>query len=146
MSMGVFVRRSDSSDVKFFVKNEKSSVEIRSGDEVEKLPKLKRAEYEQCIVSLRPLTWGQSCDLQSNATTVDMSVGRKLFDADQYVRAKLRAIISEWSFTSTNPEGKEVPIEVTDEAVDSLHPVVADYLLKEYSRRFEMSDDDRKNS
>jgi len=144
--MSVFVKNDEYSDVKFYVKSDGPSVDVCNEKDYNDHPVPVKNLYEECHVSLRPLAWGESCDLQTNSTSVDMNIGRKIFDPDQYIKNKLRAVIAKWSFSTMNADGVETPVAVSDASIDQLHQKVADFLLGEYARCFEMSDDDRKNS
>ena len=144
--MSVFVKDDQVSDVKFFVRSDVESLSLKDPTEMGKVLASDRKNYEECHVYLKPLKWGKSCDLQSNAMSINPMTNQRFFDADKYIRIKLQAVIVAWSFTTKNPAGQDVPIEVKEDSIDNLHPAVADYLLKQYSKRFEMSDTDRKNS
>ena len=144
--MSVFVLHDQTSDVIFYVKTKGGSVRIISPEARSELLSNERDEYEECQVSLRPLSWGTSCDLQSQSTCVDINVRQRVFDPDLYVRLKLKAIIASWTFMAKNDDEEEQLVPVNEKNIDSLHPVVADYLLREYAQRFELSEEDRKNS
>jgi len=144
--MSVFVENEQLTDMKFYVKSDDSGVNVLTQEQVSKLPSSQRSDYEECHVFIRPLTWGASCDLQSQSMAFDMNSGHRYFDTDSYVRHKMKAIIGAWSFTTVAPNGESVPVPVSEEAIDRLHPAVADFILKQYNERFEMTEKDRKNS
>ena len=139
--MGVFVRDDQFSDVLFFVKSSETGIRLKDQKAYQELVASEKVGFEECHVFLKPLSWGKSCELQSQAMGHDAMTNQRIFDADQYVRRKLLAVIGKWSFT----EG-DGPVPINDMSVDSLHPAVADFILKEYAKRFELSEADRKNS
>ena len=142
----VFVRDDQMANVKFYVKAKKDIVKLVKPDQFSSLRASEREEYEECHVFLKPLTWGKSCHLQANAYTIHPMTNQRVFDPDKYVQMKLKAVISSWSFMVKNIKGEDIPVKVTEENIDALHPVVADFILKEYNERFEMSEESRKNS
>ena len=70
----------------------------------------------------------------------------RVFDSDKYVQLKLTAIITDWSFKVKNIKGEDIPVKVTGENIDALHPVIANFILHSYNERFEMTEESRKNS
>lgn len=143
---GVFVREDDRSDVKFYVLTKKDRIKVYSPEEYSKLKQMDKADCEECHVQLKPLTWAKSCQLQAVARVIDPATNLRIFSPDAFVQAKLKAIISSWSFKIKNLKEEEVPVKVCSENIDCLHPFVADYILKEYAERYEMSEETRKNS
>lgn len=141
----VFVRDDQMADVKFFIKSKKDIVKLVKPEQFSALRASERADFEECHVYLKPLTWGKSCQLQSNAYSINPMTNQKAFDPDKYVQMKLKAVISSWSFVVKNIKGEDIPVKVTEENIDSLHPVVADFILKAYNERFELSEESRKN-
>lgn len=141
----VFVRDDQISDIKFYIKSKRDSVRLITQEKYNSLIASERLEYEECHVFLKPLTWGKSCQLQSMANTLNPMTNQRMFDPDKYVQLKLRAVISGWSFVSKNIKGEETPVKVTEENIDALHPIVADFVLKCYNERFELSEETRKN-
>lgn len=141
----VFVRDDQIADVKFYIKSKKDRVKLISSEEFASLRAMEKSDYEECHVYLKPLTWGKSCLVQSNSYTINPMTTQRVFDPDKYVQMKLKAVISGWSFTNQNIKGEDVPVKVSEENIDSLHPIVADYILKAYNERFEMSEESRKN-
>jgi hypothetical protein len=130
----------------FYVSSNGDTLRIKTVKDFADVPASEREKYEECHVFLKPLSWGRSCELQSQAMTSDPMTLQRVFDADMYVRRKLMTVIGKWSFVDKNEAGLEIPVPVNESTVDNLHPAVADLILKEYSKRFELSEQDRKNS
>lgn len=141
----VFVRDDQVADIKFYVRSKKDTVKLLKPEQFSALRASERTEFEECHVYLKPLTWGMSCQLQSGAYSINPMTNQRAFDPDKYVQMKLKAVISSWSFVTKNIKGEEVPVKVTEDNIDSLHPVVADFILRAYNERFEMSEESRKN-
>lgn len=139
--MSVFVRSDQFSDLVFFVKSSENGIRIRDQKFFQDLTASEKVGFEECHVFLKPLSWGKSCELQSQAMGHDPMTNQRIFDSDQYVRKKLLAVIGKWSFVDGDAQ-----VPINEMSVDSLHPAVADFILREYSRRFELSEQDRKNS
>jgi hypothetical protein len=146
MSNSVFVKKNDKCKIKFFVKVDDDGISILSPNQLGKEASLKQKDYDECNLSVTPLNWGTICNLQSESHIFDHETGKKAFDGDRYMKSKLRALIVEWDFTYKDQDGDDISVEVSDESVSALHSLVGDYILKEYNKRFEMSEDDRKNS
>ena len=145
--MGAFVKKGRSVDVKFFVKKKIDKMGVINPEKFEILPAFEKEKYEECHVFLRPLNWGEACDLQRGANVVDASLNQRVFDPDTYIQNKLLLIILDWEFTQEGEDEDEIEkIPVTLESINLLHPMVADFLLKEYTNRFELSEEERKNS
>jgi hypothetical protein len=140
-----FVKKGDKCDIKFYLKVDNDGLVILSPEDLSKLPSMTKDEYDECNVTVNPLNWGTVCNLQSNSHVFDQESGKKVFDGDRYVQLKLRALVISWDFTYKDQDGEDVPVEVSEDSVDALHSLVGDYVLKEYNRRYEMTDDDRKN-
>lgn len=143
--MSVFVTEDQIADVRFFVKSNKSFIKILKPEAYSDLSAAEKAQYDEFTVKLRPLTWGRACQLQSASHSIDPATNMRAFDSDKYVQMKLRAIISEWNFKVTNAKGEDVVPKINEEAVNALHPTVAEFILKEYNERFEYNDEKRKN-
>lgn len=143
--MSVFVREDDATDVEFYVLSDSEGVKIRDRSSLSEVPANERDKYEECHVKLKGLNWGKACALQSSAMTTDPMTAQRVFDGDLYVRRKLKAVIVGWNFTDVGPDGSEMKVPVSEESVDQLYPVVADYILNQYRKRFELSETDRKN-
>ena len=141
----VFVRDDQIADVKFYVNGRKDSIKIISPDSYSQLRAFEKRDYEECHVFLKPLTWGKSCQLQSAACIINPETYTRVFDSDRYVQLKLSAIISDWSFKVKNIKGEDIPVMVTEENIDALHPVIANFILHSYNERFEMTEESRKN-
>jgi len=141
----VFVRDDQIADVKFYVNGRKDSIKIVSPDSYSQLRAFEKRDYEECHVFLKPLTWGKSCQLQSAACIINPETYTRVFDSDRYVQLKLSAIISDWSFKVKNIKGEDIPVMVTEENIDALHPVIANFILHSYNERFEMTEESRKN-
>ena len=143
--MSVFVTDEQIAEIRFFVKDMKSSIKILRPDSYADLPGSEKTLFEEYIVKIRPLSWGRACQLQSSAHTIDPATNIRMFDSDRYVQMKLLSIIKEWNFKVYNIKGEEGIPKICEEAVNALHPAVADFILKEYNERFEYTDDKRKN-
>lgn len=141
----VFVRDDQIADVKFYVNGRKDSIKIISPDSYSQLRAFEKRDYEECHVFLKPLTWGKSCQLQSAACIINPETYTRVFDSDRYVQLKLSAIISDWSFKVKNIKGEDIPVMVTEENIDALHPVIANFILHSYNERFEVTEESRKN-
>jgi len=141
----VFVRDDQIADVKFYVNGRKDSIKIVSPDSYSQLRASEKRDYEECHVFLKPLTWGKSCQLQSAACIINPETHTRVFDSDRYVQLKLSAIISDWSFKVKNIKGEDIPVMVTEENIDALHPVIANFILHSYNERFEVTEESRKN-
>jgi len=141
----VFVRDDQIADVKFYVNGRKDSIKIVSPDSYSQLRAFEKRDYEECHVFLKPLTWGKSCQLQSAACIINPETYTRVFDSDRYVQLKLSAIISDWSFKVKNIKGEDIPVMVTEENIDALHPVIANFILHSYNERFEVTEESRKN-
>ena len=142
----VFVRDDQISDVKFYVNAKKDSIKVFTSDDFSGLRASEKRDFEECHVFLKPLTWGKSCQLQSSACVTNPDTHMRVFDSDKYVQLKLAAIISDWSFKVKNIKGEDIPVKVTEENIDALHPVIANFILHSYNERFEMTEEIRKNS
>lgn len=142
---GVFVSEKERSDVRFYVKVKGESLRIINPKEYANLLAMERGDYEECHVQLKPLTWAGSCKIQSLARVTDPATNMRIFDPELFIQSKLKAVISGWSFKTKNIKGEDVPIPVAAENIDALHPLIADYILKEYANRYEMSEEIKKN-
>jgi len=140
-----FVRDDQISDVMFYIKAKKDNVRLIKPEQFSSLIASERSDCEECHVFLKPLTWGKSSQIQSSAHTINPMTNQPMFDQEMYVRMKLRAVISGWSFTTKNIKGEDTPVKVTEESIDALHPIVAEFILKSYNERFELSEEARKN-
>lgn len=143
--MSVFVHKGKTSDVKFFVKSTDERIWLKTAEELKGLAASEKEGFEEYHVALQPLSWGEACSLQSRSMTSDPMTAQRVFDTDNYVRMKLHSVIADWSFTDTDKDGNEKKVEVSSDSIDMLHPAVADFILKEYRKRFELSEEDRKN-
>jgi hypothetical protein len=131
-----FVREDQLADVKFYIRSKKDNVKLIDQSTYSTLRAFEKEEYEECHVYLKPLTWGSSCKLQSSSYSINPMTNQNMFDSDKFLQIKLKTIISAWSFTNKNIKGEDVPVKVTGENIDALHPIVADYILKSYNERF----------
>jgi len=140
-----FVRDDQISDITFYIMAKKDNVRLIKPDQFRTLMASERSGCEECHVFLKPLTWGKSSQIQSSAHTINPMTNQPMFDQELYVRMKLRTIISGWSFTAKNIKGEDIPVKVTEENIDALHPLVAEFILKSYNERFELTEEARKN-
>jgi len=143
---GVFVRDEDRSEVIFYIRIKGDSIKLLNKSEYSRLRTMDKAEYEENHVQIRPLTWAKSNQVQGLARVIDAKTGMRIFDSELFIQFKLKAIIASWSFTVKNIKGEDVPVPVNSENIDALHPIVANHIVNEYSERYEMSEETRKNS
>ena len=142
----VFVREDQMADVKFYLKSKDNNIKIIKPEQYSELRSMEKKDCEECHVYLKPLTWGKSCQLQSSACVTNPETGARMFDSDKYIQLKLIAIISDWSFKVKNIKNEDIPVPVTEENINALYPMVADFILKSYNERYELTEETRKNS
>lgn len=143
---GVFVREEDRSDITFYIRIKGDSIKLLNPNEYSKLRTMEKPEYEENHVQIRPLTWAKSNQVQGLARVIDSKTGMRVFDSELFIQAKLKAIIASWSFKVKNIKGEDVPVPVNSDNIDALHPIVANHIINQYSERYEMSEETRKNS
>jgi hypothetical protein len=144
--MSAFVLPNQLAEVKFYIKNTFASIKIVKPDVYCELSGAEKADYEEAIVKIRPLTWGKACEIQSAAHIYDQVNNLRTFDSDKFVKLKLIAVLAEWTFKTRNIKNDMVVAPICEEAVNALHPAVADFILKEYHERFEYNETKRRDS
>lgn len=140
-----FVRDDQISDIKFYLSSKKGALKLYTPEHYGSLASSEKIDCEECHVSVKPLTWGKVCQLQSVSNSVDQRTNMRAFDPDKYIQMKLKAIILDWSFKTRNIKEEEIVVPVTEENIDALHPSVANHILRIYSERFELNEEKRKN-
>lgn len=143
MSVSPFARDDYQSVVAVYIADHRG-IRVISDKKWNELPPNDQVKFKKFTVTLRALTWGETCDLQSSSSMVDKELNQRLFDPEQFIKGKLRKIIAAWDFTE--PIGdQEAPVPLTPENIDSLHTAVANFLLDQYKARFEYDWEKEKN-
>ena len=143
MQISPFARDDYLSVLTIYISNQRG-VRVISDTKWAEISPNEQTKFKKFTVTLRALTWGETCDLQSKSSKVDKEMNQRLFDPEQFVKGKLRKIIAAWDFTE--PVGdQEAPVPLTEENIDSLHSSVANFLLDQYRSRFEYDWEKEKN-
>ena len=136
----VFVKDNQILDAKFYILSKKDSFKLYPPEDYFKISGKDKLDCEECHFFIKPLSWSRMCKIQSAANVVDPQTNSKIFDADEYLKIKLRNIIVSWNVRNVNIKGESVPVPVTPENIDALHISVANYILKQYTEHFENRD------
>ncbi len=119
--------------IDFYVKSSTFFLKIIKQDDYDKKSDKEKIGYNKEFVVIRSLTWGEIGKLQNMSTVPGVEKDTFRFDSDLFCKLKLTMIIHEWSFTSE--ENTIAPIDQKN--VDALHPEMADFILREYNKVFE---------
>jgi len=143
VSVSPFASEDYKSPVVLYIASDKG-IRVVSREKWDTLSPIEQKKYAKYTVTLRALTWGETCDLQSRSTKVDKELNQRVFDPEQFVKQKLRKIILAWDFFE-EVGGQTIPVALTEDTVDSLHAAVANFLLDKYRSMFEYDWEKEKN-
>jgi len=60
------------------------------------------------------------------------------------VQEKMKEVVKDWSFTETDEDGNKIKVKVSDAALASLHPGIAEVIMDTYEAHTELTDDKKK--
>ncbi len=140
--MSLFVTPEQMSKVKFYTKEDGASIKILKPEAYSVLTGAEKAKYDEDTVTLRPLSWGKICQLQSAANVVDSMTNLHRFDSDKFIQLKLLAMIVEWTFKVETVKKNIIVPPINEDALNALHAAVVDFILKEYRDRYEYQEED----
>ena len=142
---GVFIKEKDLVSVDFYFRCSKRRTRVITDKEYDELDDESQKEFQHCQIQLKPLTWGQTTDLQRRSKYTSPELGQQVFDSDIYISEKLKAIIAAWSFTEEDKDGNEVPVPLNPDNINRLSPMVADFILEQYRNYCEINEEEEKN-
>jgi len=103
-----------------------------------------REGFEHCWIEFKPLTWRLHNELRERAIYDNPETGLKDWSQPTYVQEKMKEVVKDWSFTETDEDGNKIKVKVSDAALASLHPGIAEVIMDTYEAHTELTDDKKK--
>jgi len=103
-----------------------------------------RVDFDHCWVLFRPLTWRLHNELREKAIYDNPQTGMKDWSQPTFAQEKMKAVVADWSFTEEDEDGNMIKVKVCDQALEAMHPGIAEVIMDTYEDKTEITDDKKK--
>ena len=108
------------------------------------LTEVEKSKFKKLTVTMKVLSWGLFNELQEISSVYDMNASRNVFNIKRYKEEKLKMLIVKWDATTVNKEGVVTPVQVSEKAILSLSPSIAEVILNSYDEVSILDDEEEK--
>ena len=137
----MFVEQQKYIEVELYYKKSKSGNSIQVISDASKIKPEDKANFTKAVFKLRPMTWRTYNDLLRESKATNPLTMSEETDWATYREKKLVKLLAEWDATTKDGD----PIQITEEKIMTLHPLVAENLINEYDKKVYLDEEEQKN-